>query len=152
MILLKDDRSTCEYHLYSIFENADFDYERIEHNIGRYCSGREDDLHIFNPIEGDFKIFIFHNTMPIYNGTWAFYEIPQSLGHRFIYLKVDANEEIIDGYSYMYEWGECPNNSKLYKANASGIKLKDGLEVSKLKLINLEKEKWTIENGTIYLN
>lgn len=69
--------------------------------------------------------------------------------HYLLMLKVDDSEQIVEGYHYTLEWSDSPSIA-LYRLTTMGVKLVDGLKLSKLAMVNSEGQALAID-GTIQL-
>jgi len=135
---LTQEKKPFIYQIKAVYNNADLDAKAIENYKKRYpeWSDTGEVLKLFKPVKGKYKVIFF---------VAADYGISHSdekehIFHQLLILKVDKNNEIIDGLQYVLEWAEPPFAYRLCRIANSGIKLQKELQVSQLGCKNFESE------------
>lgn len=113
------------FKLVSVKKNSDFNYEKLKSEISPIC-GLDS---TFNVVSGCFTTYLFLEE----NFGHSFGDSTISKYYNVLILKANNSNKIVDGYVYTLGWAEFPSSCVLFKLLNAKIKLKDGLELSKLK-------------------
>ena len=120
-----------KYEQVSKTVNSDFNYEMI---LKLDSIGLEGDSfktsQIFEPIKGNYTVYQF---IAKFKGESVLGGIDDF--HNLLIVKVDNKNLILDSYQYTLEWSESPLDYDLFKGSSTGVVLKDGLKIEKLKLV-----------------
>jgi hypothetical protein len=124
------------YQINAVYNNADLDERAIDKYKKRDAEWGEprEVLKLFKPVKGKYKIIIFAGAVYGLSAT----DDKEDIFHNLLILKVNKNNEILDGLQYILEWAEPPTASRLCRIAKSGIKLQKGLPVSQLGCRNFE--------------
>lgn len=116
------DYTNLPYHLYSVTQNSDLNYEMIS-QIDSLPGGKIKANNEFYPIEGDYTVLRFLS-FSYGQGRCSSFE-----ANNLLVLKINSKKEIIDGYFYPLQWAEYPYSSILYKIKNKNIKIKNNLNI-----------------------
>lgn len=126
-----------EFKLIKKCKHSDINYLTIK-NINRLDHGYNEMLEHFEPIKGQFDVYLF-----IKEFTGPSIQFLNSINpdtivtfHDLIILKTTNKNEIIDAFYYRLEWSEVPSQSMLFRSFCEPIKLSDNLDVTKLNFLN----------------
>jgi len=129
------DKAPVVYQIKNVYQNADLNekaIERFEKNPDLH-SDTDEIMKLFKPIKGKYKVVVF---MAGNYGLGA--NDKKDIFHHILILKVNKNNEILDGLEYCLEWAEPPYTSRLVRATKKGVKLQKGLQISQLDFKTFE--------------
>ncbi len=132
------DEEARVYQIKQIYQNADLNekaIERFRQNI-ELRSNVDEIMKLFKPSKGKYKVFVFMSS----NYGWSAMDDQKDIFHSVLILKVNKNNEILDGLEYMLEWAEPPFTSRFVRATKKGIILKKGLRISELDFRTFETD------------
>lgn len=134
----QENKKPFIYQIKAVYNNANLDAKAIEKYKKRDTEWNDtgEVLKLFKPIKGKYKVIFF---------VAADYGISHSdekehIFHELLILKVDQNNEILDGLQYVLEWAEVPFAYRLCRIAKSDIKLRKELQVSQIGCRNFESE------------
>lgn len=131
------EKEPIVYQIKNIYQNADLNtqaIERFKNNID-LRSERDEIMKLFKPVKGKYKVIVFMASSYGLSFTNK-YEI----FHNFLILKVDKNDEILDGLEYVLEWAEPPHTARFVRIAKKGVKLRKGLNISQLDFATFEAD------------
>jgi len=123
------------YQIKAVYQKSDFNQKAIERYQKREVEWNDtgEVLKLFKPVKGKYKVILFMAT-----GYGLLHERDKGIFHNILILKVDKNDEILDGMEYVLEWAEVPTAARLLRATKTGVKLKKGLPISQLDFKTFE--------------
>ena len=127
------------YQIKAVHANADLDEKAIEKFKKRDTEWNETRavLNLFQPVKGKYKVIFFVGA----DYGLSAIDDKEHIFHELLILKVNKNNEIIDGLQYVLEWAEVPTAYRLCRIQKSGIKLQKELQVSQIGCRNFESER-----------
>lgn len=132
------DKEPDVYQIKNIYQNADLNekaIERFKKNID-LRSDKDEILKLFKPIKGKYKVIMFMAT----GYGWLHGPDKNDVYHNILILKINENNEILDGLEYVLEWSEQPSTARFVRATKKGIKLQKGLKISQLDFKTFEAD------------
>ncbi len=132
------DEELPVYQIKQIHQNADLN----EKAIGRFVknielrSETDEIMKLFKPVRGKYKVIVFMAT----TYDLSIVSNKKEIYHFFLILKIDKNNEILDGMEYVLEWTEPPFTARFVRAMKKGVKLKKGLRISELDFRTFETD------------
>ena len=143
----QENKNPFIYQIKAVHNNADLDAKAIEKYKRRSVEWNDSSkvLELFKPVKGNHKVIFFVASV---HGLSAI-DDKEHIFHELLILKIDKNNEIVDGLQYVLEWAEVPFAYKLCRIENSGIKLKKELQVSKIGCKNFESEREMPLNGVL---
>jgi len=118
------------FKLLSKKENGDINYLTIK-NINSYAHGYKEMLKRFQPIKGQFTVYLF---IKEFQGESKL--DGSNKMHDLIILKTSKDSIILDGFYYRLGWAEIPSQSMIFRITSENIKLKNNLKVESLEFVN----------------
>jgi hypothetical protein len=134
---LAQEETPIVYQIKNVYRNADLDekaIERFKNNID-LRSERDEIMKLFKPVKGRYKVIVFMASSYGLSFMNKF-----ELFHNVLILKVDKNNEILDGLEYILEWAEPPHTARFVRAMKKGIKLRKGLNIQQLDFRTFETD------------
>lgn len=130
---------TNVYQIQQIYENADLNEKainRFKEEI-ELSNDVDNDINefkkLFTPIKGKYKVILFQSSSyGLGKGE------TKKIFHSILILKIDKNNEIIDGLDYLLEWAEVPFTSRFVRVSKKGVKLQKGLALKELEFRTFE--------------
>lgn len=122
-----------------IHYNADFNYRGID-SINWMPKGRIMMDSVFNTIKGDYTIYRFMS----YTNGWLLTDLYCELND-VVVLKVDSNNNIVEGFYYYLQYPEMPSSCYLYHSNRK-LKLKGKISMKELQFEQYRKEEFAEYN------
>ena len=132
------DEELPVYQIKQIYQNADLNekaIERFRKNI-ELRSEVDEIMKLFKPIKGKYKVILFMSANYGLSGI----DDKKDISHDILILKINKNNEILDGLEYILEWAEPPYTARFVRATKKGIKLKKGLRISELDFRTFETD------------
>lgn len=129
------------YQIKNVYQNADLNVEAIGRLLKNWELQNDTDevVKLFKPVKGKYKVIFF---MAASYG--LSFRDTKEIFHNILILKVNKNNEILDGLEYVLEWAEPPYTTRLNRVTKTGMKLQKGLQLSQLGWKPLEGEPgWT---------
>ena len=146
----QENKKSFIYQIKAVHNNADLDEKAIEKYKKRAVEWNDttEVLKLFKQIKGKDKVIFFVAA----DYGLSHFDEKEHIFHELLVLKVNKNNEIIDGLQYVLEWAEVPTAYRLCRIAKSGIKLQKELQVSQLGCKNFESGKEISLRGvlTIY--
>ncbi len=126
------------YQIKQIHKNADLNEKAIERFVKNIELRSETDeiMKLFKPVKGKYKVIVFMATT--YDLSVVTNE--KEIYHFYLILKIDKNNEILDGMEYVLEWTEPPFTARFVRVMKKGVKLKKGLRISELDFRTFETD------------
>lgn len=116
------DYTNLPYHLYSVTQNSDLNYEMIS-QIDSLPGGKVKANNEFYPVGGDYTVLRFLS-FGYGQGRYSSFE-----ANNLLVLKINSKKEIIDGYFYPLQWAEFPYSNILYRIKNRNVKIKNKLNI-----------------------
>jgi hypothetical protein len=132
----QQDEELPVYQLKQIYQNADLNekaIERFQQNI-KLRSEFDEIMKLFKPIKGKYKVILFMSANYGLSGI----DDKKDIFHNILILKINKNNEILDGLQYILEWAEPPFTARFVRATKKGVKLIKGLRISELDFRTFE--------------
>ncbi len=137
--------------------NSDFNYAKLNDIDGNIKDtlNTKNLMPIFEPVSGEFT---YYQLLSTFKG-WGYHgDGPSTIEdfHNILIIKTDSENKILDAYQYTLEWAEPPLQFDLYKSDVKNLVLKNGLDISSLKLERKDywdkKDRVLKESGRIKLD
>lgn len=136
---LAQEEPPIVYQIKNVYQNADLNekaIERFKNNID-LRSDRDEIMKLFKPVKGRYKVIVFMASS--YGLSFRRYVRDKyDIFHNILILKVDKNNEILDGLEYILEWADPPHTSRFVRAMKKGVKLQKGLNIQQLDFRTFE--------------
>ena len=140
------EKEILVYQIKAVYENSDLNGKALERYQKRALEWNDTGkvLKLFQPVKGKYRVITFMAT-----GYGLSFTDKKEIFHNILILKVDQNDEILDGLEYVIEWAEVPTASRLARTTRKGVKLKKGLPLSELEFKSIEAGQPLKLNGVI---
>jgi hypothetical protein len=123
------DEAVDVYQIRNVYQNADLNAAAIEkyQKNSKLHANIVEVTKLFKPVKGKYKVIFFTAT-----GYGFLKNEGKNIYHSILILKVNKNNEILDGLEYLLEWAETPHTVRLFRTAGAGVKLQKGLQLSQL--------------------
>ena len=140
------EKDPLVYQVKAVYENSDLNAKAIEKYKKRELEWNDtgEVLKLFQPVKGKYRVISFMAT-----GYGLSFTNKKEIFHNILILKIDQNDEILDGFEYVLEWVEVPVASRLGRVTKKAVKLKKGLPLSELEFKTIEAGQSLKLNGII---